>query len=191
MVAEINEGIYEGKAYDISSLLSKYCERLENKGIKAKSYSKQRLKLRLENHFGENIVFHQHPDKSKPEVIYSSNISLQDVLNAAAAQNARTRSESNVLDDAQHIVKITQRVKEDIRKCSGISLRPLNMDDVSLKSARRIIPPSLYWLVRMIITSDDIRVDDIYQPSSCVKIEMRGEFLVLLRISPLRIKLQR
>ena len=90
----------------MSSLLSKYCQCLENKGIKAESYSKQRLKLRLENHFGENIVFHQHPDKRKPEVIYSSNISLQDVLNAAAAaQNARTRSESNVSDDAQQIVK--------------------------------------------------------------------------------------
>ena len=173
MAAEITEGIYQGKAYDMSSLLSKYRQRLENKGIKAESYSKQRLKLRLENHFGENIVFHQHPDKRKPEVIYSSNISLQDVLNAAAAaaQNARTRSESNVSDDAQQIVKVARRVKEDIQKCSGISLRPLNVDDVSLESARRIIPPSLYWLVRMMITSDDIAVGDLYQPSSCIKIE--------------------
>ena len=63
MTAEISEGIYQGKAYDMSLLLSKYRERLEDKGIKAESYSKQRLKLRLVNHFGENIVFHQHPDK--------------------------------------------------------------------------------------------------------------------------------
>ena len=83
-VAEISEGICQGKAYDMSSLLLKYRESLEDKGIKGESYSKQRLKLRLEKHFGEKIVFHQHPDKSKPEVIYSSNISLQDVLNAAA-----------------------------------------------------------------------------------------------------------
>lgn len=59
MAAEISEGIYHGKAYDMSSLLSKYRKHLEDKGIKAESYTKQRLKLRLENHFGEEIVFHQ------------------------------------------------------------------------------------------------------------------------------------
>ena len=41
---------------------------------------------------GEDIVFHQHPDRSKPEVIYSRNISPQDVLNASAAQNSRSVS---------------------------------------------------------------------------------------------------
>ena len=172
MAAEISEGIFQGKAYDMLSLLSKYRRRLEHNGINAKSYSKQRLKLRLQKHFGENIVFHQHPDKSKPEVIYSSNISLQDVLNAAAAaaQNAPTRSESNVSDNAQQIINTARWVREEIRKCSGISLRPLNVDDVSLQSARRIIPPSLYWLVRIMITSDDT-VDNFDQPSTCIKIK--------------------
>jgi len=121
MVAEISEGIYQEKAYDMSSLLLKYRKSLEDKGINGESYSKQRLKLRLEKHFGEKIVFHQHPDKSKPEVIYSSNISLQDVLNAAAVQNAHIRSESNVSDNAQQIVNIARQIKEEIRKCSGIS----------------------------------------------------------------------
>jgi len=82
MAAEISEGICQGKAYDMSSLLSTYRELLEEKGIKAESYSKQHLKLRLQKHFGEEIVFHQHRDKSKPEVIYSRNVPLQDVLNA-------------------------------------------------------------------------------------------------------------
>ena len=114
MAAEISEGIYQGKAYDMSSLLSKYRERLEDKGIKAESYSKQHLKHRLEKHFGENIVFHQHPDKSKPEVIYSSNISLQDVLNAAAtSQISSIRSESKVPDSAQQIVNVARRIKEE------------------------------------------------------------------------------
>ena len=172
MAAEISEGIYQGKAYDMSSLLSKYRERLEDKGIKAESYSKQHLKHRLEKHFGENIVFHQHPDKSKPEVIYSSNISLQDVLNAAAtSQISSIRSESKVPDSAQQIVNVARRIKEEIRKCSGISSRPLNAHDVSLESARRIIPPSLYWLVRIMITSDETGVDDFERPNPCVKIE--------------------
>ena len=170
MAAEISEGIYQGKAYDMSSLLSKYRELLEDKGIKAESYSKQHLNLRLQKHFGEEIVFHQHPDRSKPEVIYSRNISLQDVLNASAAQNARSVS-SVSFDATQQIVNTAWRVKEEIRKCSGITLRPLNVDDVSLESSRRIIPPSLYWLVRLMITSDESGVDDFDHPCPCVKIE--------------------
>lgn len=78
---------------------------------------------------------------------------------------------------AQQIVKIAQRVKEDIQKYSVILLSPLNVDDVSLELVRRIIPPSLYWLVCVMIMSDDIAVDDLYQPSSCVKAEDAGRVL--------------
>ena len=45
------------------------------------------------------------------------------------------------------------------------------MEDVSLESARRIISPSLYWLVRKIITSEEPGVNSLDQPSPCVKIE--------------------
>ena len=78
---------------------------------------------------------------------------------------------------AQQIVKIAQRVKEDIQKYRVILLSPLNVDDVSLELVRRIIPPSLYWLVCVMIMSDDIAVDDLYQPSSCVKAEDAGRVL--------------
>jgi hypothetical protein len=156
MAAEISEGILLGKAYDMVNLLSKYRELLEDKGVKAEGYSKQRLKLRLQKHFGDTIVFHQHADKSKPEVIYSSQISVQDVLNAAA-QNSSARAVLGDQDDdvnTQKIIDVTRRLyRKEIRKC--ISLRPLNVNDVSLESAKRIIPNGLYWLIRLMITSDE------------------------------------
>jgi len=97
-------------------------------------------------------------------------LSQQDVLNASAAQNAR--SVSNVSFHAtQQIVNTAWRVKEEICKCSGVTLRPLNLDDMSLESLRRIIPPSLYWLVHLMITSNESGVDDFDQPCPCVKIE--------------------
>jgi len=170
LAAKISEGIYQGKACDMLSLLLKYRELLEDKGIKAESYSKQHLKLRLQKHFGEEIMFHQHPNRSKLEVIYLRNISLQDMLNASAAQNAR--SVSNVSFNAtQQIVNTARWVKEEIRQCSGITLRPLNIDDMSLESSRRIIPPSLYWLVHLMITSHESGVDDFDQLCPCVEIE--------------------
>ena len=155
----------------MSSLLSRYRERLDDKGINAESYSKQRLKLRLQKHFGDNIVFHQHPDKSKPEIIYSSTISVQDVLNASA-QNTDVRSGKKISDDAEQFVNVTRRIKEDIRKCKGITLRPLNVDDVSLESARRIVPRSLYWLILLLISSDGPGKDFHFdKPTTSVKTE--------------------
>ena len=154
----------------MSLLLSRYRERLGEKGINAESYSKQRLKLRLQRHFGDNIVFHQHPDKSKPEMIYSSTISVQDVLNAVA-QNTEMSSEK-ISDDAEQFLNVTRRIKEDIRKCKGITLRLLNVDDVSLESARRIVPCSLYWLILLLISSDGLGKEiDFHKPASGVKTE--------------------
>lgn len=105
-------------------------------------------------------MFHQHPNRRKPDVIYSRKISLQDVINASAAQNARSVSNVSI-----------NTAQEEIRKCSGITLRPLNVDDVSLESSRKIISPSLYWLVRLMITSDESGVDDFDQLCRCGKIE--------------------
>ena len=38
-----------------------------------------------------------------------------------------------------------------------------------LESARRIIPPTLYWLVHIMITSDETGVDDFDQQNPCQK----------------------
>ena len=65
LAAEISAGIAQGRAYDMSFLLTSYRERLKSKGIAAYNVStKQRLKCRLEKYFDENVVFHRHPDKS-------------------------------------------------------------------------------------------------------------------------------
>lgn len=172
LATEINEGITQGRAYDVSSLLTAYRERLKAKEIAADNFStKQRLKCRLEKYFGDSVVFHRHPDKSKPEIIYSSAISLQDVLNALAARDVHSNS------DVQEIVTTARNIKEDIKKCNGISIRPLNVDDVSLDSARRRIPPSLYWLVRLMLTSDDSGIEDFDHPTPCTKTEKERQVI--------------
>lgn len=84
MVASINGLLKSGRAYDMSSLLKKYVELLEERGVDAKAYSKQNLKLRIKSYYGEEIVFHQPYNKSSPELLYSSSISLKDVINASA-----------------------------------------------------------------------------------------------------------
>ena len=72
----------------MASLLSKFREILVNKSGNGESYTKQHLKRRLEKHFKNEIVFCQPSDRSKSEIVFSSSIKVQDVLNAWAENKA-------------------------------------------------------------------------------------------------------
>ena len=74
---KIAPSLSAGKAYCMNSLLEKYKTLLTDRGIDADSYTRQRLKLRLKNFFGESIVFHQQTDRSQPELVYSSELSCR------------------------------------------------------------------------------------------------------------------
>ena len=84
LVAEITRGIREGKAYDITTLLTMYQSNLESKGVDANNYSKQHLKARLQKHYGDELIFHTPTARFKPELVYGSTIMVQDILNAWA-----------------------------------------------------------------------------------------------------------
>ena len=87
LAEDLKHGLDEERAFDMASLLARYKEFLLEKGVTgAGSHSTQRLKDRLRNFFGEEIVFHQHAQlgRARPELIYSFNVKLQDVINAWA-----------------------------------------------------------------------------------------------------------
>ena len=84
LVEELRPGLEQGRAYDIASLLIKYRDYLSEKGVPGDGYTSQRLKDRLKSSFGEEITFHQQLSKAKLELIYWSNVKLQDVINAWA-----------------------------------------------------------------------------------------------------------
>ena len=50
-------------------------------------YTRQRLKLQLKSFFGESVLVHQQTTHSQPELVYSSELSLQTVINAAFKQS--------------------------------------------------------------------------------------------------------
>ena len=87
MAPELRKGIESSKAYDMSSLLKKYIGWLEKKGHLWFELHQSELKLRMKSHFSETIVFHQPYQKNSPEIVYSSSISVQDVINRSAIQN--------------------------------------------------------------------------------------------------------
>ena len=46
-------------------------------------------------------------------------------------------------------------VKPDINKTSGIAIQPLQTADLSLEASKASVPDSLYWLLRLILSSED------------------------------------
>ena len=132
-------------------------------GNEGDSYTKQKLKARLIAHFKQELVFHQPPQLSKPEVVYSSSISLMDVINAAsscapsdsecAMPTAKTEPTTSKFPD---IFSVAFRIRHEIMKCKGIDIHPLNIRDLQLDTAKRLLPQGLYWLIRCIVTGEPL-----------------------------------
>ena len=78
---DLATGIKKAKAYDMASLLLRFQESLDKRGTGSVSYTKQHVvsNSRLEKHFGDEIVFFQPSNRSKPEIVYSITVKVQDV----------------------------------------------------------------------------------------------------------------
>ena len=157
LVAEITKGIRERKAYDITTLLTMYQSNLESKGVDASCYSKQHLKARLQKHYGDELIFHTPTARFKPELVYGSTIMVQDILNAWAELQSKKEEERM----ENEIFRVVKHIKQDISEMGGICRAPLNVNDVSLECARRLIPDSLYLLLCLMITSDITKVSEV------------------------------
>ena len=156
-VIDLAAGIEQDRAYDMMSLLGKYWDILTQKGAaNPESYTTQNLKIHLQKHFSSSTVFHQPADQSKSEV-YSSGINIQDILNAWAVFQPPANGNVTVNDDSpqfSEIHRVATLIKQEIKKCTGILTKPLNTQDVSMETARQLIPDCLYLLIKLLVTVD-------------------------------------
>ena len=82
----------EGKAYDMSSLLLKYQDILKERGVDGASCTKHRLKERLKRYFGCDIEFFQQANKCKSEIVYSSALSIHDLIKRSSSEQDEDHS---------------------------------------------------------------------------------------------------
>lgn len=54
------------------------------------------------------------------------------------------------------IFSVAFRIKHEIMKCKDIDIHPLNVEDLQLDTAKRLLPQSLYWLTRCIVTGEPL-----------------------------------
>lgn len=158
---QITMELQHGKAFETSALLIRYKAMLQEQGGIGESYTCQRLKLRLKKYFGDDIVFHQPHDRTKSELLYSSSISIKDILNSAYQSNSGISEHPPTVagehegDPVRLLYQTAKLIKSEINDCQGISLRPPNISDFSLTKSKSLIPDKLYWLLRWIITNSD------------------------------------
>ena len=144
-------------------LLMMFRKEIEKMRNEADSYMKQKLKARLISHFKQEFVFHQPHQQCKPEVVYSNSISLMDVINAASScalpDSESSMSKAKAKPTTSEFLDIFSeafRVRHEIMKCKGIDTNPLNIEDLQLDTAKLLLPQSLYWLIRWIVTGEQL-----------------------------------
>ena len=150
LVNEITAGLSEGKIYDMSHLLDCYKQVLKVKGISCSNYRSEKLKRRMRSYFLDQIVFEKQNDLSKSELIYFSHLSVADILKTSVSRQSSevfevdedTRQDMEQ-DKATILYQAAQIIKNDIKQCNGISIKPSCVDDVSLEKGRCLIPESL------------------------------------------------
>ena len=169
LTAAIIPKLKAGTAYDMTSLLQKYQSLLQTQDVVSDRYTRQNLKQRLKNRLGDEIVFHQPTDRFKPELVYSSSISIQGIINAAFKRSKdadvsvpgtslpdREKSiPDEVSDRTKLLYKAAMIIKSDINGSTGISIQPLHLNDLTSQTSKQVVPESLYWLRRWIISASE------------------------------------
>ena len=161
---DIKPQLESGVALDMKTLLDSYLGVLQHLGCNtAKSYKSERLKRRLQQSFQEEIVFQKLPDPWKPELVYSSSISLQDVINSAAkkschlakmsASSEDESSNSQGQNDVNSILyHAAQILRSSIRSESkSIGIQPVDVEDISACKVKSLMPIDLYNFLCLMI----------------------------------------
>ena len=106
---------------------------------------------------------------------FSYELSLQTVFKQSASEPPATKASSREERTTKDIVDITDRkrvlyqnamiVKADINETSGIAIQPLQTADLSLEASKASVPESLYWLLRLIVSSKDN--ESVFETPEC------------------------
>ena len=167
---DIKPQLESGVAFDMKTLLDSYQGTLQHLSCNtAKSHKSERLERRLQQSFQDEIVFQKLQNPSKPELVYSSSISLhaQDVINSAAkkschlakmsASSEDESSNSQGQNDANSILyHAAQILTSGIRSESkSIGIQPVDVEDISACKVKSLMPKDLYKFLCLMISNPD------------------------------------
>ena len=158
--------IDRGKAIEMTTILNRFKEILSEKVEEAENYRSEKLKRHLINHYGNGITFQKQEGRNKSELVYSTEISLKDSVNALSIMKANSNYESILksfvsnsgMEDNESqallLYRASQIIRGELKLVKGINISPPTSDDISLEKAVEIVPDKLYMLLRWILEGD-------------------------------------
>ena len=179
---QVEPNLKRGRAYDMSTLLVLYKNIMNNVSNDPESeatYTSQKLKKRLERHFGNNIVFIQQGIAAPPpDLVFSRDINIKDIINLAfkykesfedlRAANDMMTSESSTLSfaNAQVLFYAFLIIRNLLKDTRGIQHQPLDPSDVTLEKAEELIKNEIYSFFYWILSSNSQTDNDLIDKSS-------------------------
>ena len=158
--------LIEKRAVSMDKLLKKYrycliqCELMEEE---AEKYEAKRLKRRIEQYYGDKVVFaDQRMNKNLPQIVYDKNIDIADAIQTAQSYKIMFSEESlgtltdNVReeireDDNARILYYTSLIlKQEIQASSGIETQPLSPNDITMDAMIKIVPNRLLQFLQWV-----------------------------------------
>ena len=171
-----NDLITEGRAFDMRSLLNIFKQKiaeLDCKNISEDSYSTEKLKKKLTGHFGGAISFHKPLNILMPEIVFSSSINMNDVINLAslykdkikqhkiAEEVSKNISNTKYLSKESTLYKAALIIRKELEDVRGIKYQPLNPSDISQETAENLILDKLYTFVTWLLSSKQAESPEI------------------------------
>ena len=92
LVNEINDDLMNGVAFEMSHVLGMYRVKSHSLGyVNANKYKTEKLKSRLQKHFGKSITFHASVAANRPELFCCSSVDLKTSVNKIAELKRKLR----------------------------------------------------------------------------------------------------
>ena len=144
-----------GKAIEMTTIVNRFKEILSEKVEEAENYRSEKIKRRLINYCGNGITFQKQEGRNKPELVYSTEISLKDSINALSIMKSNRNYESIlksfVSDSGREdnesqallLYRASQIIRGELKLVKEINISPPRRDDISLEKAAEIVPDKL------------------------------------------------
>ena len=84
---------------------------------------------------------------------------------ASLREERTTKVIVDMTDCKRVLYQAAMIVKADINETSGIAIHPLQTADLSLETSKALVPESLYWLLRLIVSSED--TESVSETTDC------------------------
>ena len=171
LIEEIDSKLQSGRALDMNYLNITYQTFLMDLDIDAlvtSTYRQEKLKNRLVKHYGTKIVFQPQLSLSLPELLFSSGVKLQDVINTASKlrqdvkfQDVQDEFQTTCSNEAERILYLAAKIlQKELQATVGIQYSPVNPDDIYQDNAEAIVPNKLFSFLHLLMTpnknSDEI-----------------------------------